>query len=38
MKSRKCPPLVESMKGFEKDVTKVIENIQFRRVSSTFLS
>ena len=37
MKSRKCPSQVESMKGFEKDLTKMIENIQFRRVSSTFL-
>ena len=37
MKSRKCPPQVESMKGFEKDLTKMIENIQFRRVSSAFL-
>ena len=37
MKSRNCPPQVESMKGFEKDLTKMIENIQFRRVSSAFL-
>ena len=25
------------MKGFEKDLTKMIENIQFRKVSSAFL-
>ena len=37
MKSRKCLLQVESMKGFEKDLAKIIENIQFRRVSSTFL-
>ena len=37
MKSRKCPPQVENMKDFEKDLTKMIENIQFRRVSSAFL-
>ena len=37
MKSRKWPPQVESMKGFEKDLTKMIENIQFRKVSSAFL-
>ena len=37
MKSRKCLPQVESMKSFEKDLTKMTENIQFRRVSSTFL-
>ena len=37
MKSRKCPPQVESMKGFEKDLTKIIENIQFGKVSSAFL-
>ena len=37
MKSRKCAPQVESMKGFKKDLTKMIENIQFRRVFSTFL-
>ena len=28
---------VESIKGFEKDLRKMIENIQFRRVSSAFL-
>ena len=37
MISRNYPPQVESMKGFEKDLTKMIENIQFRRVSSAFL-
>ena len=25
------------MKGFEKDLTKMIQNIQFRKVSSAFL-
>ena len=28
---------VESIKGFEKDLRKMIENMQFRRVSSAFL-
>ena len=28
---------VESIKDFEKDLRKMIENIQFRRVSSAFL-
>ena len=37
MKSRKCPLQVESMKSSENDLTKVIENIQFRKVSSAFL-
>ena len=37
MKSRKCPPQAEGMKGFEKDLTKMIENIQFRKVSTAFL-
>ena len=37
MKSRKCPLQVESMKGFEKDLTKMIKNIQFGKVSSVFL-
>ena len=37
IKSRKCPSQVENMKGFEKDLTKMIENTQFRRVSSAFL-
>ena len=37
MISRNYPPQVESMKGFEEDLTKMIENIQFRRVSSAFL-
>ena len=37
MKSRKCPLQVESMKGFEKDLTKMIKNIQFGKVSSAFL-
>ena len=37
MKSRKCSPQEESMKDFEKDLTKMIEGIQFRKVSSAFL-
>ena len=37
IKSRKCPSQVESMKCFEKDLTKMTENIQFRKVSSAFL-
>ena len=37
MKSRKFPPQIESMKGFEKDLTKMSENIQFKKASSAFL-
>ena len=37
MKSRKCPPQVESVKGFERDLTKMIEKIQFRKAFSAFL-
>ena len=37
MKSRKCPPQVENVKGFERDLTKMIEKIQFRKAFSVFL-
>ena len=37
MKSIKCPLQIESMKGFINDLTKMIENIEFRKVSSAFL-
>ena len=33
IKSRKCQPQIESLKGFENNLTKMIENIQFRKVS-----
>ena len=37
MKSRKCPPQVESMKGFERDLAKMIEKIQFRKAFSALI-
>ena len=37
MKPRKYPPQVGSMKGFERDLTKMIEKIQFRKAFSAFL-
>ena len=36
-KSKKCPPQVQSMNGSGKGLTKMIESIQFREVSSAFL-
>ena len=37
MKSRICPPQIETMNCFENDMTKMIEDMQFRKVSSAFL-
>ena len=33
-----CPPQIQEMKDFEKDLLKLIENIQFRTVSEEFLN
>ena len=35
-KSRKCPPQVEEMKGFEDDLLSIIEGIEVRRASDPF--
>ena len=35
-KSRKCPPRVEELEAFEEDLLKMIESVQFRRVSDDF--
>ena len=36
LKTKNCPPKVPEMKEFEDDVTKMIENLRFRRVSDDF--
>ena len=36
LKSKKCPPQIEELKPFEDDMIKLIENIDFRRVSDPF--
>jgi hypothetical protein len=37
LKSKKSPPVVIEMKAFEEDLINMIENIQFRKVTDTFL-
>ena len=37
LKTRKCPPQIPDMKDFEKDLLKLIQNIQYRTVSDKFL-
>ena len=35
-KSRKCPPLINGLKEFERDITKLIENVAFRHIGDEF--
>ena len=35
-RSKKCPPQVRELIGFEEDLVRMIENIEFRRVSDPF--
>ena len=37
LKSKKSPPVVIEMKAFEEDLINMMENIQFRKVTDTFL-
>lgn len=36
LKSRKCPPLVDELKPFEDDMLKLVENVEFRKMSDDF--
>ena len=35
-KSKRCPPTIPDMKNFEKDLASMIDNIKFKRASSSF--
>ena len=36
--SRKSPPQAEELKGFEEDLTKLVEKIRFKKVNEPFLN
>ena len=38
LKSKNAPPIIKEMKNFEDDLVTMMENIEFRNVSSQFLS
>ena len=35
-KSRKCPPQIEEMRPFEDDIVRLVEKIEFRKISDPF--
>ena len=37
-KSKKTPPQIEELRGFEEDLTRMIENLQFRKITDPFQS